>query len=57
MFGYVMANLGELEKPRCKRYGAVYCGICRSIRAQSSQVCRFKDRSCLSRNDPFLVPR
>ena len=40
MFGYVMANLGELEKPRRKRYGAVYCGICRSIRAQSSQVCR-----------------
>ena len=40
MFGYVMANLGELEKPRRKRYGAVYCGICRSIRAQSSQLCR-----------------
>ena len=40
MFGYVMANLGELEKSRRKRYGAVYCGICRSIRAQSSQVCR-----------------
>ena len=40
MFGYVMANLGELEKPRRKRYGAVYCGICRSIRFQSSQICR-----------------
>ena len=40
MFGYVMANLGELEKPRRKRYGAVYCGICRAIRAQSSQACR-----------------
>ena len=40
MFGYVMANLGELEKTRRRRYGAVYCGICRSIRAQSSQVCR-----------------
>lgn len=40
MFGYVMANLGELEKTRRKRYGAVYCGICRSIRAQSSQLCR-----------------
>lgn len=40
MFGYVMANLGELEKNRRKRYGAVYCGICRSIRAQSSQFCR-----------------
>lgn len=40
MFGYVMANLGELEKPRRQRYGAVYCGICRSIRAQASQACR-----------------
>ena len=40
MFGYVMANLGELEKPERRRYGAVYCGICRAIRAQSSQVCR-----------------
>ena len=40
MFGYVMANLGELEKTRRKRYSAVYCGICRSIRAQSSQLCR-----------------
>ena len=40
MFGYVMANQGELEKSRRKRYGAVYCGICRCIRAQSSQVCR-----------------
>ena len=40
MFGYVMANLGELEKTRRKRYGAVYCGICRSIRTQSSQICR-----------------
>ena len=40
MFGYVMANLGELEKPRQKRYAQVYCGICRSIRDQSSQLCR-----------------
>lgn len=40
MFGYVMANLKELEKPRRKRYGAVYCGICRSIRSQCSQLCR-----------------
>jgi len=40
MFGYVMANVGELEKSRRMRYTAVYCGICRSIRAQCSQVCR-----------------
>ena len=40
MFGYVMANLGELEKQRRQRYSAVYCGICRGIRSQSSQLCR-----------------
>ena len=40
MFGYVMANVGELEKKRRKRYSAVYCGICRGIRAQCSQACR-----------------
>jgi len=40
MFGYVMANLGELEKERRKRYTQVYCGICRSIRGQCSQSCR-----------------
>ena len=40
MFGYVMANLGELEKSRRVRYNAVYCGICRAIRNQCSQACR-----------------
>ena len=40
MFGYVMASLKELEKPRRKRYAQVYCGICRGIRTQCSQVCR-----------------
>ena len=40
MFGYLMANIGELEKPRRKRYAQVYCGICRSIRSQCSQACR-----------------
>lgn len=40
MFGYVMANLKELGKPRRKRYAGVYCGICRGIRSQCSQACR-----------------
>ena len=40
VFGYVMANLKELEKPRRKRYASVYCGICRGIRSQCSQTCR-----------------
>lgn len=40
MFGYVMANVKELEKPGRKRYASVYCGICRGIRSQCSQSCR-----------------
>lgn len=32
MFGYVMANLPELDKQQKKRYSSVYCGICRGIR-------------------------
>ena len=40
MFGYVMANLKELDKSRRRRYSAVYCGICRGIRGQCSQLCR-----------------
>ena len=40
MFGYVMANLKELDKSRRNRYSAVYCGICRGIRGQCSQLCR-----------------
>ena len=40
MFGYVTANWKELTKPQQKRYGAVYCGICRCIREQSSNLSR-----------------
>ena len=40
MFGYVTANLTELTKDQRKRYGAVYCGICRSIRDRSGQLAR-----------------
>ena len=40
MFGYVMANLKELDKMQRKRYAQVYCGICRGIRSQCSQSCR-----------------
>ena len=40
MFGYVTASLKELDKETEKRYGAVYCGICRRIRIQSGQVAR-----------------
>ena len=40
MFGYVIASLKELDKETEKRYGAVYCGICRRIRLQSGHVAR-----------------
>ena len=40
MFGYVTASLKELDKAAEKRYGAVYCGICRQIRLQSGNVAR-----------------
>ena len=40
MFGYVTANWKELNKEQQRRYGAVYCGICRCIRDQSSNLSR-----------------
>ena len=40
MFGYVMANGSELDKLQQKRYGSVYCGICRSIRESASNTAR-----------------
>ena len=40
MFGYVTASLKELTPEQKTRYNAVYCGICRRIRVQSSQIAR-----------------
>lgn len=40
MFGFVTANLSELTQEEKSRYTAVYCGICRQIRARSSQSAR-----------------
>ena len=40
MFGYVTASLSELDRPTRRRYGAVYCGICRKIREQTSNTAR-----------------
>jgi len=40
LFGYVTANWKELNKEQRRRYGAVYCGICRCIREQSSNLSR-----------------
>ena len=41
MFGYVMANGKTLSKEEKKRYGSVYCGICRQLRIGYGQLCRF----------------
>ena len=40
MFGYVNASLKELTPEQQKRYSAVYCGLCRNIRAVSGQIAR-----------------
>jgi len=40
MFGYVTASRKELTAEMDRRYGAVYCGICRRIRIQSGNVAR-----------------
>ncbi len=40
MFGFVMANGEELAPEEKARYAAVYCGICRQIRQNASQLAR-----------------
>ena len=51
MFGFVTANLNELTRQQKDRYTAVYCGICRNIRAGSSNLCR----CCLSYDMALLA--
>ena len=51
MFGFVTANMGELTQEQKNRYTAVYCGICRSIRSGSSNLCR----CCLSYDVALLA--
>jgi len=40
VFGFVMADLKELNKAERARYGGIYCGICRQIRAEASNIAR-----------------
>ena len=51
LFGFVTANLKELTPQQKDRYTAVYCGICRSIRSGSSNLCR----CCLSYDMALLA--
>ena len=40
MFGFVSASLRELTEEEKKRYNAVYCGLCRSIRSRAGHAAR-----------------
>ena len=40
MFGFVTASVKELDQGQQDRYGGIYCGICRQIRARASQTAR-----------------
>lgn len=40
MFGFVNVGFKELTKAQQMRYQAVYCGICRNIRARAGQISR-----------------
>ena len=40
MFGYVSASIKELSPEEKLRYNAVYCGLCRKIRAVAGQTAR-----------------
>ena len=40
MFGFVTANMKELDQTQQNRYGGIYCGICQRIREQASQTAR-----------------
>ncbi|MBR4290729.1 MAG: hypothetical protein IKT52_08830 [Oscillospiraceae bacterium] len=40
VFGFVTASTGELDKSQKDRYGGIYCGICRGIKARATQSAR-----------------
>jgi len=40
VFGFVTASVSELDKAQKDRYGGIYCGICREIKARATQTAR-----------------
>lgn len=40
MFGYVTANVAELDTQQRQRYGEIYCGICQAIGKECADICR-----------------
>lgn len=40
MFGYIVANRGELSEEQQNRYRGCYCGVCRSLKARHGGLAR-----------------
>ena len=40
MFGYVIANLEQLDEAQLKRYRQIYCGLCRALGKRHGALCR-----------------
>lgn len=40
MFGYITASVDKLTEDEKKRYGAVYCGLCRTLKQRHGQLSR-----------------
>lgn len=51
MFGYVVANIDDLDDEEKARYRAVYCGLCRVLKERGGQ----RSRVCLTYDLTFLV--
>ena len=51
MFGYIAANLQDLDAAEQQRYRAAYCGLCHELKGRFGQACRFS----LTYDMAFLV--
>lgn len=51
MFGYIMANVKDLSEEETKRYRAVYCGLCKTLKNNYGFVARLS----LSYDLTFLI--
>ena len=41
MFGYIAANLHDLDEAEQQRYRAAYCGLCHALKERFGQASRF----------------
>lgn len=51
MFGYVVANIDDLDEAERARYHAVYCGLCRALKERGGR----RSRACLTYDLTFLA--